>query len=91
MLGIYSWGVIDDKRRILYNINITLLSLFSALLIGITIGLRLLGEHFGLNGGIFSIAQKISLDNVGYWLLALFVISWVIALIGLRPQTASDS
>lgn len=91
MLGIYSWGVFDAKRRIIYNINITLLSLLSALLIGLTVGLRLIGEYVGLTSGIFSIAQKVSLDNLGYFLLALFVLSWLAAFIGLRPKEEAVS
>ncbi|MDO8520893.1 MAG: HoxN/HupN/NixA family nickel/cobalt transporter [bacterium] len=86
MLGIYTWGVFDAKRRILYNINITLLSLISAVAIGLTVGLRAIAEHFGLSGGIFSLVQRVSLGNLGYSLAALFVVSWFIALILLRPR-----
>ncbi|MEK7118479.1 MAG: hypothetical protein AAB869_02605, partial [Patescibacteria group bacterium] len=86
MLGIYSFGVFDEKRRILYNINVTALSLLSALTIGLTIGLRLLAEYFGLEGGIFAIARAIRIDNLGYWLAALFIASWLIALVQLYPR-----
>ncbi|MDO8521470.1 MAG: HoxN/HupN/NixA family nickel/cobalt transporter, partial [bacterium] len=86
MLGIYTWGVFDAKRRILYNINITLLSLLSALLIGLTVGLRLIGEHFDLSLGIFAFARAASFEYMGYSLAGLFVVSWVVAIIGLRPR-----
>ena len=86
MLGIYTWGVFDAKRRIIYNMNITLLSLLSALLIGFTVGLRLLGEYFGFSGGVFAFAQAANFEYVGYSLAGLFVVSWVIAIIGLRPR-----
>ncbi len=90
MLGIYSFGVFDHKRRIFYNINMTLLSLASALLIGGTIGLRLIAEHLGLSGGIFSVVQHLSLDNLGYILVALFVTSWLVAFFGLRTKQPSE-
>ncbi|KKU79650.1 MAG: High-affinity nickel transporter [Parcubacteria group bacterium GW2011_GWA2_47_7] len=90
MLGIYSFGVFDEKRRIFYNINMTLLSLSSALLIGGTIGLRLIAEYLELTGGIFSVARQLSLDNLGYILATLFVASWLIAFFGLRTKQSSE-
>lgn len=86
MLGIYAYGVLDTKRRLIYNINMTLLSLLSALLIGGTLGLRLVAEYFGLSGGIFSLAQNIPIDHLGYILASLFITSWLIAFIGFRTK-----
>lgn len=86
MLGIYAGGIFDEKRRLLYGINVTLLSALSALVIGLTVGLRLLAEHFGFTGEIFSMAQKLSIDNLGYWLAASFVLSWIVALFGFRSK-----
>lgn len=87
MLGTYSWGVFDEKRRILYNMNVTLLSLLSALAIGLTVGLRAIALYFGLSGGIFTFAEEVHLGNLGYGLAALFVLSWLIAFFTLRPRT----
>jgi high-affinity nickel-transport protein len=91
MLGIYTWSVVDDKRRILYNITITVLSTASALIIGLTVGLRLLAEYFGLNSEIFVLAKHVTLNNVGYGLLCLYIASWIIMFFVLRQGAAADS
>ncbi|OGZ05684.1 MAG: hypothetical protein A2845_04660 [Candidatus Lloydbacteria bacterium RIFCSPHIGHO2_01_FULL_49_22] len=86
MLGIYAWGVFDEKKRLLYGINVTLLSALSALSIGVVVGSRLLAERFHFTGEFFSLVQRLNIDDLGYWLAALFVVSWLIALFGLRPK-----
>lgn len=87
MLGIYTWGIFDAKRRLLYNINITLLSFLSSLLIGLAVGLRTITESFGLSGGIFALADKVSFESFGYSLAALFILSWLIAFLTIRSYT----
>ena len=86
MLGIYSWGVFDDKRRILFNINITALSLLSALTVGGVVGIKLIAEYMGLSGGFFSFVERVSIEHLGYWIAGFFVLSWFVAIIGLRPR-----
>ena len=73
MLGIYAWGVFDEKKRLLYGINVTLLSALSALSIGVVVGSRLLAERFHFTGEFFSLVQRLNIDDLGYWLAALFV------------------
>lgn len=86
MLGVYAAGIFDEKRRLLYGINITLLSAFSALMIGLVVGSRLLAEHFGASGAVFAFAEGLNIDNFGYWLAALFALSWIVAILGFRPK-----
>lgn len=90
MLGIYTWGVFDVKRRLAYNITVTLLSLVSALVIGLILGLRALAEYGGFSGGIFALAELVPLEYAGYILAGLFVAVWVAAIIGLR-RTPKES
>lgn len=91
MLGIYSWGVFDEKRRLFYGINITLMSSVSALSIGAIVGLRLLSEQFHFDGVLFKWALSIRIESAGYWLAGFFLVSWIIALIGLRPKQETVS
>lgn len=87
MLGIYTSGSINEKHRLLYNINITGLSALAALSIGFIVGVRFLGEHFGLTQGIFGLASRLNIDTFGYMLVTLFLISWSMMFLGRKTAT----
>lgn len=90
MLGIYSWGGIDEKGRLLYNISITGISAFSALAIGAIISARFLTERFALKEGLLASLGNIPLDIVGYALVTLFLGSWVATYWGIRMRNARE-
>jgi high-affinity nickel-transport protein len=90
MLGIYSWGALTEKDRLMYNINVTALSAFSALAIGGTIGLQFLSRRFEMDGGIFALANQVSLSGLGYVLVGLFILSWVVTYISFRERTSVE-
>lgn len=79
MLGIYSWGGFDELDRVSYNISVTALSSFSALVVGSVIALRLLAGYFNLEGGIFALAENSGMGYFGYVLVVLFVFLWATA------------
>jgi len=82
MLGIYTSGSINEKQRLLYNINITGLSALAALSIGLVVGLRFLGGYFEITQGIFGRISGLNIDMLGYVLVALFLISWSVMFFG---------
>ncbi|MDX6602160.1 MAG: nickel/cobalt transporter (NiCoT) family protein [Solirubrobacterales bacterium] len=76
----YGWAFSKPVRKIYYNITITALSVFVALVIGsIEIG-GLLAEKFGLTGGAWDWIAGVDLNTVGFLVVGLFVLTWIVAL-----------
>lgn len=90
MLGIYSWGALQEQDRLLYNINVTALSTISALIIGLTVGTQFLSRHFGLDGGVFAYINQVSLGGLGYVLVGLFAMSWVVTFVTVRRRSTEE-
>ena len=76
----YGWAFARPVRKIFYNITITALSVAVALIIGIIELLAVLADKLGLTGGLFGWIANLDLNYVGYGILGLFVVTWVVAL-----------
>jgi len=76
----YGWAFSKPIRKIYYNITITALSVAVALLIGGIELISILTEKLHITTGILASIGSINLNGVGYWIVALFVITWAIAL-----------
>jgi len=80
MIGVYGWALSRPKRRLVYNIIITALSVFVALLIA-GIGMAgLLSRHDDGAGGAFP-AGLFDVDTLGYVVVFIFAAAWLIAVI----------
>jgi nickel/cobalt transporter (NiCoT) family protein len=75
----YGWAFAKPVRKIFYNITVTGLSVAVALLIGSIELLSVLADKLGLTGGIWDFASGLDLNVVGYAVVALFVVTWMIA------------
>jgi high-affinity nickel-transport protein len=76
----YGWAFSRPVRKIFYNLAITGLSVAIALLVG---GLELasvLAERLELSGGLWDLVTGIDLNTIGYAVVALFVLTWALAL-----------
>jgi high-affinity nickel-transport protein len=76
----YGWAFSRPIRKVFYNLAITGLSVAVALLIGTIELLGVLGEKLSLSGGMWDWASNIDLNLVGYGIVALFALTWAIAL-----------
>ncbi len=76
----YGWAFAKPVRRIYYNITVTGLSVVVALLIGSLQLLSILAERLGLEGGAWDLVLSIDLSVAGYLMVALFVLTWALAL-----------
>jgi high-affinity nickel-transport protein len=76
----YGWAFSKPIRKIFYNITVTSLSVAVALVIGTIELLSVLADKLGLNGGIWDFVSGLDLNIVGYAIIALFVITWLVAL-----------
>ncbi len=77
----YGWAFSRPIRKVFYNITITGLSVAVALLIGTIELLSVVAERLSLHGGIWDRISTLDLNLVGYAVVALFVITWSIALL----------
>ena len=80
MNAAYGWAFAKPVRKVFYNITITALSVAVALIIGMIELLAVFAEKFSLDGGVFGWASGLDLNYVGYAIVGLFVVTWVLAL-----------
>ena len=76
----YGWAFSKPVRKVYYNITITGLSVAVALIIGGIEVLGLLTDKLGIESGPLAWIGDLDLNIVGYAIVALFVLTWVIAL-----------
>ncbi|MYS88518.1 MULTISPECIES: HoxN/HupN/NixA family nickel/cobalt transporter [Streptomyces] len=77
----YGWAFSKPVRKVYYNLTITGLSVAVALLIGTVELLGLLVEQLGLHGPFWNWISGLDLNVLGYVVVALFVATWVVALL----------
>jgi high-affinity nickel-transport protein len=79
MLGAYGWAYVKPIRKLYYNLNITLVSVLIAFLIGGIEVLSIVGDRFGLSGGIWDLVGGLDFGVIGFGIIAIFVLSWTIS------------
>ena len=76
----YGWAFSKPVRKVYYNITITGLSVAVALIIGTIELVSILADRLGITSGPLASLAHLDLNYVGYAIVALFVLTWVIAL-----------
>jgi high-affinity nickel-transport protein len=76
----YGWAFARPVRKVYYNIVVTALSVAVALVIGLIELGGLLGQETGQQSGPLAWLSSIDLNTVGFWIVGVFVVTWVIAL-----------
>jgi high-affinity nickel-transport protein len=76
----YGWAFSKPVRKVYYNITITGLSVAVALLIGGIEIISILVEKLHITSGPVAWIGSLDLNHVGYVIVALFVLTWVVAL-----------
>ncbi len=78
MLGAYNWAFIKPLRKLYYNLIITAVSVVVAVLIGGIEGLGLIGDQFGLRGGIWNAIAGLNnnFNGLGFAIIAVFILAW---------------
>jgi nickel/cobalt transporter (NiCoT) family protein len=90
MLGAYGWAYVKPIRKLYYNLNITLVSVLVAFLIGGIEVVGLLADRLGLRGGIFDVVGKLDFGLIGLGIIAIFIASWLISTIIYRRKGYDD-
>jgi high-affinity nickel-transport protein len=76
----YGWAFSNPVRKVYYNITVTSLSVVVALLIGTVELLQVVSDRLGLGGSFFATLDALDFETLGYAIVALFVLTWVVSL-----------
>jgi nickel/cobalt transporter (NiCoT) family protein len=76
----YGWAFSKPVRKVYYNLTITGLSVAVALIIGTVELLGLLAEKLHLHGAFWDWIGGLDLNVVGFVIVGLFFVTWIIAL-----------
>ena len=76
MLFAYKWAFVSPAEKIRYNISITSLSIFLALIIGTIEWLQVAALELGYKKGVWEAVAKLSFSEIGAIIAILFVIFW---------------
>ncbi len=100
----YGWAFMKPVRKVFYNITITSLSVAVALIIGIIEIVSIVTSRLGIDSGPLAAIGNLDLNFVGFAVVGLFVLTWVVALLvwrfgrieekwsaGLRPSSSPDT
>ncbi len=79
MLGAYGWAYVKPIRKLYYNLNITLVSVIIAFVIGGIETLNVIGTELGLTGGLWDALDSLDFGLVGLAIIAIFLGSWAIS------------
>ncbi len=79
MLGAYGWAYVKPIRKLYYNLNITLVSVVIAFVIGGIEVLSIAAGQLGLSGGIWNLVSGLDFGLVGVGIIAIFVASWLVS------------
>ncbi|MGU3293467.1 HoxN/HupN/NixA family nickel/cobalt transporter [Williamsia sp. M5A3_1d] len=77
----YGWAFVTPARKIYYNITMTGLTVFLAVVVGTLQILTLLADELGLAGGVFDVVAAFDLERIGQLVVATFVVVWIGALV----------
>ena len=76
----YGWAFSRPVRKVYYNITITALSVAVALIIGTVELVSILTDKLSITSGPLAWVGGLDLNNVGFFIVGLFVLTWVVAL-----------
>ena len=94
MLGAYGWAFVKPIRKLYYNLNITLISVIVALIIGGIEALGLIASEFNLSGFFWDQVNILSGNDVfsklGFAIVGIFLVSWLISTIIYKVKRYDD-
>lgn len=79
MLGAYGWAFVKPVRKLYYNMNITLVSVLVALVVGTIEVFSIIAMEFNLSGGIWDYIGNLDFGMLGGMIIGIFILSWLIS------------
>lgn len=79
MLGAYGWAFVKPVRKLYYNLNITLISVFIAFVIGTIEVLSIVADQLHLHGWLWDTVSDLDFGTIGFLIIGLFIASWLLS------------
>ena len=92
MLGAYGWAFVKPVRKLYYNMNITLVSVLVALVVGGIEALSIVSNQLNLTGSFWRFVGNLS-DNfglIGYVIIGIFFLSWLLSTVIYKVKKYDD-
>lgn len=90
MLGAYGWAFVKPVRKLYYNLNITLVSVLVAFIVGTIEIMSIVRGLLNLSGGFWSFIGNLDIGRLGTIIIGIFVVSWLISTIIYRLKRYDD-
>jgi high-affinity nickel-transport protein len=81
MNAAYGWAFARPVRKVFYNLTITAISIAVAVIIGTIELIGVLADQANISHGPIASIANINLNYAGYGIVALFFVSWLLALL----------
>ncbi len=83
MIGAYDWAFVNPVRKLFYNISITAVSVFVAVVIGGIEALGLIADQLQLEGGFWDAIGTLNdqFGLLGAAVIAIFIAAWIISVL----------
>lgn len=90
MLGAYGWAFVKPVRKLYYNLNITLVSVLVAFVVGTIEVISIISGPLGLTGGIWDFLNNLDFGLLGGAIIGIFILSWLISTIIYKVKGYDD-
>lgn len=90
MLGAYGWAFVKPIRKLYYNLNITLVSVLVALVVGTIEVFSIFADLLNLSGGFWDYVGNLDFGVLGGIIIGIFVLSWVFSTLLYRIKKYDD-
>ncbi len=90
MLGAYGWAFVKPVRKLYYNLNITLVSVLVALVVGTIEIISIISGPLNLTGGIWDYLSNLDFGLLGIVIIGIFILSWVVSTIIYKVRRYDD-
>ncbi len=92
MLAAYGWAYVKPIRKLFYNLTITFISVLVAILVGGIEAFSVVGNKLELTGWFWIFVDRLSGDfgTMGYFIVGIFVVSWIASTIIYKIQKYDD-
>ena len=81
MLGAYGWAFVKPVRKLYYNMNITLVSVLIAFVIGSIEVLSVIANEFNLQGSLWDAVSNLDFGTIGFLIIGLFIGCWIVSML----------
>jgi len=80
----YNWAFVNPVRKVFYNLYMTGISVFLALVVGSIEWLQVIASRLSLQGYFWTFIQKVSFTGLGYVIMAVLAGGWLVAVVTYR-------